>query len=181
MSRVRLHPRLTLWSSALALLALLASAMPVPAAAQWMWLDGSGRRVFSDTPPPADIPAKNILRQPAGVLPPAAPSAVAAPAATSAPAPVSAPRPVAGRDGALEEKKKQQEAAEAEKRKAEERQFAQQRAENCRRAREAKSTMDSGLRVARVNEKGEREFLDDKARGAESERLQNIIGQDCGQ
>ncbi len=39
--------------------------------------------------------------------------------------------------------------------------------------------MDSGMRVARVNDKGEREILDDNARAAEQRRLQSIIDSDC--
>ena len=34
------------------------------AMAQWQWIDGTGRKVFSDTPPPASIPDKSILRKP---------------------------------------------------------------------------------------------------------------------
>lgn len=32
--------------------------------AQWQWLDRSGRKVFSDRPPPADISEKNIIKRP---------------------------------------------------------------------------------------------------------------------
>ncbi|WP_216088085.1 DUF4124 domain-containing protein, partial [Shigella flexneri] len=43
------------------------------------WVDKDGRKVFSDRPPPVDVPAKNILKQPGGSLQPA-PRPQAAPA-----------------------------------------------------------------------------------------------------
>jgi hypothetical protein len=39
--------------------------------------------------------------------------------------------------------------------------------------------MDSGMRIARVNAKGEREILDDNQRVAEQRRLQSVIDSDC--
>jgi len=39
--------------------------------------------------------------------------------------------------------------------------------------------LDSGIRMARMNDKGEREILDDAARAAELERTQAIIQSDC--
>lgn len=164
---------------ALACLAVLAAgALPCAALAQWQWIDSSGRRVFSDKAPPPDVPERNILRQPGGR---AAPMPAAAPAEEAAP-PVatraSAPRP-SGRDASLEQKRKQLETAEAEKRKAEEAAVAQQKADNCSRARQAKAQIDSGVRIARQNDKGEREFLDDQQRAAETQRLQGLIERDC--
>jgi type IV secretory pathway VirB10-like protein len=163
---------------ALACLAVLAAgALPCAALAQWQWIDSSGRRVFSDKAPPPDVPERNILRQPGG----RAPSAAAAPAEAATASPVataSAPRP-AGRDALLEQRRKQQETAEADKRKAEEQKFAEQKAENCKRARAAKANVDSGLRMTRVNENGEREILTDAQRAAEAQRLEGIIREDC--
>jgi type IV secretory pathway VirB10-like protein len=156
----------------------LACALPVLSLAEWQWIDKDGHKVYSDQSPPADIPAKNILKQPgvknradAPAEPAAAASQVARPAA---PAPK-----VSGKDKELEEKKKKTEAAEAEKKKAEEDERAKLRADNCTRAKGAKASFDSGVRVTRTNEKGEREFLDDAARAAETKRLQGIIATDC--
>ena len=50
------------------------------------------------------------------------------------------------------------------KAKAEEQRVAAAKAENCKRAREQIRTLESGMRMARINDKGEREVLDDKAR-----------------
>ena len=82
-------------------------------------------------------------------------------------------------DKALEEKKKQNEAAEAARKKADEERAAASRAENCKRAMSAKATLESGMRMARVNDKGEREVLDDAQRAAELKRVNAIIASDC--
>lgn len=84
-----------------------------------------------------------------------------------------------GVDKELEEKKKKAAQAELAKKKAEEEQLATARAENCARAKQAKATYDSGMRIARTNEKGEREMLDEAARAAESKRIQSVIDADC--
>jgi hypothetical protein len=150
------------------------------ALAQWQWIDASGAKVFSDTPPPPSVPDKNILRKPGGRAEPKA-----ALPATDAGAAAAAPTPkVTGRDEQLEAKKKlaekqAEEAAQA-KKKAEDEKFMKARADNCERARRAKATFDSGVRVATTNAKGEREIMDDNARAAETRRIDDIIRADCG-
>jgi hypothetical protein len=158
---------------------LLGVALALPAAsfAQWQWIDKDGRKVFSDQSPPADIPAKNILKQPGS----RGHSVTAAePAAPVAPAkPVAAAPKLSGKEKELEDKKKLAEEAEAEKKKDQEEQVARERADNCKRVKSAKVTLDSGVRMARTNEKGEREFLDDAQRAAEGKRLEAAIARDC--
>nr|WP_315184506.1 DUF4124 domain-containing protein [uncultured Albidiferax sp.] len=159
------------------LLALaLGCAVSWGAAAQWQWIDNTGRKVFSDRGPPPDIPAKNILRQPGGTAKAAPVVAPAIPAAAASAA--SAPK-ISGVDKALEEKKKQAEATEAAQRKAEVDKNAAAQAENCVRAKQSKANFDSGVRIARTNDKGEREILDDAARASEMKRLQDVINADC--
>jgi hypothetical protein len=163
---------------------LLAAAciLPAVASAQWQWVDNQGRRVFSDRSPPPEVPAKNILRQPGGTPPPQAAAADATPPAAAASSPVAAAsgalKPV-GKDAQLEERRKQAEAVEAQKKKAQEEALAASRQENCKVAMRGKKTYDSGVRVAQVNEKGEREVLDDKQRAVEIKRLDTIIARDC--
>lgn len=154
----------------------LACALPLLAWSQYQWIDKDGRKVFSDRPPPADVPAGKILRTPRGQATPAAEPTVAA--ASAAKPAGSAPR-LSGKDKELEEKKKQADAAAAAKQKEEEAKFAQAQAENCQRAKQSKTTFSSGQRIARVNEKGEREFVDDKQRAEEIARLEAIIARDC--
>ncbi len=160
-------------SARTALLAL-ACLVPLAASAQWQWIDKSGRKVFSDQAPPPDIAPEKILKRPG----PRGRSVDAQPAPETAAAAVPVPK-VSGKDKVLDEKKKQMEAAEADKKKAQEEKVAAMRAENCTRARSAKATYDTGVRISRVNDKGEREILDDKQRAAELKHLEGVIARDC--
>jgi hypothetical protein len=156
------------------LLALATTLVCTGAAAQWQWVDGSGRKVFSDTPPPPSVPEKNILKRAgtAGVAPVAA-------APTATPAPAATPQ-ISGRDEQLEAKKKQAEAQEQALKKAEADKQAKARQDNCERAQRSKTTLESGVRMATTNAKGEREIMDDAARGAEVKRINEIIQSSCG-
>ncbi|MBU1359714.1 MAG: DUF4124 domain-containing protein [Gammaproteobacteria bacterium] len=159
----------------------LALALPVSASAQWQWIDKDNKKVFSDKPPPVDVPESKILKQPKNssrVLPPSATTPTPAADATATPPKVVVPKP-SGVDKELEEKTRKAEEAEKAKQAAEAQKLAQAKAENCNRARQGKATFDSGIRVARINPQGEREVLDDKARAAEQQRLQSVIDSDC--
>lgn len=136
--------------------------------AQYQWIDASGHRVYSDLPPPVGTPANKILGGAAVKVKPAPTPAV--PAAGSAVDPGAA---------ALQKKLQQ---AEAERKAAEEAQrakLADARAENCRRARDYKRTLDSGMRIAQLNKQGERVVLDDAARTQERQRAEALIGENC--
>ncbi|QJW84502.1 DUF4124 domain-containing protein [Ramlibacter terrae] len=167
----------------LTLLALACSAPLLAAAQSWVWVDETGRKVFSDTAPPPSVTANRIIRQPGqrrsvneaqAQSTPVAAATAAAPAASAA----SAPR-LTGKDAALEEKKKQAQAAEAEKKKADEAGVAQLKEENCKRARAGKNDLSSGMRVARTNAKGEPVVMDDAAKKAEIKVLDEVIARDC--
>jgi type IV secretory pathway VirB10-like protein len=157
------------------LLAVVACGLSLNAAAQWQWIDKDGRKVFSDQPPPAEIPDKSILKQPNAKALSASPPA-AAPAPAAAP---QAPR-LSGKDKELEEKKAQAEAEETAKKKAEEEQQAKVRADNCARARQSKTAYDSGRILSHTNAKGERVFMDEATRAAETRRINEVIASDCG-
>lgn len=168
------------------LLLSLLSATTCTAFAQWQWVDDNGRKVFSDRPPPAHIAPANVLKRPQaaqGNAPAAAPASSATPTA-AAPAAVGsaaapAGKPPSGIDPALEEKKAAQEAAEAAQKKAEEARQAQARKENCARARQARDSMASGRLMATTNAQGERVYLDEATRKAETARADSVIASDC--
>lgn len=154
------------------------------AIAQWQWIEKNGSKVYSDRPPPEDIPEKNILKQPGHMR--AKVPAVSAPAAEgssdTAPALAKSASNVpkaSGVDKELEEKKKQAEAAEAAQKKAEDAKVAAARTDNCARARQGKITLDSGVRIAQTNAKGERSVMDDAARASERKRMESVIASDC--
>ena len=168
-----------------------ACLMVQAAAAQWQWLDKDGRKVFSDRAPPSEVLEKNIVKRPRGVQPvaPAAdatmnPNGTLAAAADTVQSPPAAsaasgePK-LSALDKELIEKKKKAADAEAAKRRADEDRVAKARLDNCVLGKQAKASLDSGLRVARTNAKGEREILDDAARTAEVQRVQNIIDGSC--
>ncbi len=163
-----------------------ACALPLAASAQWQWVDTSGKKVFSDQPPPLDVPEKNILRRPAGaagragtaVTAPPSSGATGADTAAATPGAPPTPKP-SGVDKELEEKTRKAEEAEKAKQAAAKAKVAQTKADNCARAKQGKATFDSGIRVARVNAQGEREIMDDKARAAEAQRIQSVIDSDC--
>jgi Domain of unknown function (DUF4124) len=165
-------------------LVFTASAM-----AQYMWLDAAGRKVFSDQPPPANIPAKRILQQPgkgAAQLPVAASeesasNADAADKSKSQEAGVktaAAPK-IVTKDKDLEAAKKKIDDEAAAKKKAEQDKIDAAKADNCARAKQAKATLDSGVRLAHTNAKGERGFMDDATRMVEAKRIEGIMASDC--
>ena len=194
---MKFAPKLITRSSLYALtLGLLLSAT---AHAQWGWTDKDGRRIFSDQAPGAEIADKNVFKRPAGAKAAAVgtvtplgqdatgkiastdPKDVAkeAQAAASAPkTPASGPK-VSGKDSELEKKKKEAETAEAAKKKAEETKQAAARAENCERAKKSLATLNSGIRVATTNAKGERDIMGDTERAAEVKRTQDLVGSEC--
>jgi len=162
-------------------LCLLLLILPLLALAQtqWKWRDAQGRIQYSDRPPPAGTADKDILARPPGaqqshviqVLPvgqaPSAPAQPAAPAASTAVERLQA-----------QERDKQTRESEA-KLKAEEARNKQIRADNCKSAREQMASLRSGMRVARINDKGEREVLDDAQRNAQIQRTQEAINSNC--
>lgn len=158
----------------LLLAALCAAALPSAAQTQWKWRDAAGRIQYSDRPPPTSVPDKDVLTRPqANALPaPRPPAAASEGSAASAAA-------NRGVEPALDEKRRQAEAAEAAKRKAEEEKTARQRQENCQRARDYARTIESGIRISRVNAQGEREFMDDAQRAKELSRAREVMASDC--
>lgn len=165
--------------------ALFAFGLSQPAAAQWKWKDKSGRVQYSDLPPPPNVGDADILQRPSGSAarkpPPfAANSAQAAAAAMAASAAASGPEAGAkGVEPELEAKRRKSAEEEAAKRRAEEEKQKAAKAENCQRAKANLRALDDGMRMARVNEKGEREILDDKARAEETKRTRDVIASDC--
>ena len=158
---------------AAAVLALIA----LPAEAQWKWRDGTGHVQYSDLPPPASTPDKDILARPAQRK--AAQNATFPASAASAPAAASSPLVARTSDPELEAKRKKAESDQAAKQKVEDDKVAAAKADNCSRARSQVKTIESGVRLARTNDKGEREIMDDSARDAEMKRSRDVMAADC--
>ena len=155
------------------ILVLISCLLPALCAAQWLWIDEAGRRVYSDQPPPPGLPPARILRQP-GVAAPAlwtASSPASAPAApTPAPMPPRAARSASSTTAAVPGDEALRSLQDDN---------ARLRAAHCARVREAWLSLESGRRLARTLPNGEREVLDDAARAAERQRLQGLLSNDC--
>jgi hypothetical protein len=157
----------------LVLLAGLAAAVCLPAQAQWKWRDKTGQITVSDLPPPRGTPDADILQRPD-------PALLARPAAAAASGPASAvpaPRPPVDRE--LQARKQAAEQEQAAAKQAEDQRQAERRAQNCRNARGQLLALDSGQRMARINEKGEREMMDDKMRAESARQARDVIASDC--
>ncbi len=164
----------------LAIALLITCALPA-AHAQWSWKDRDGRRIFSDQPPPSDVPDKDILKRPnsirASTTLPASEASASTPTSSTATT-STAPR-ISGKDSELEKRKREQAAAQTALKKAEADKLSAATKDNCERAKRAKASFDSGQRLATVNAQGQREIMSDEVRASESRRLQEVMAADC--
>ena len=156
------------------LVMVLIAVLCLPASAQWKWRDSTGRTQYSDLPPPPGTPDSSILLRPA-----AAPVRASSAAAAASVASLPLLPPAKTVEPELEKKLREEKEAKAAKAKLEEQKIAAQKADSCTRARNQLLGLNEGLRVARVNSKGEREVLDDKGRADETQRVKAIIKADC--
>jgi hypothetical protein len=151
----------------------------------WKWRDASGQLHISDTAPPPGTPHKNILSSPGGAAPVGAPTLTPL---SSTPAPTQAIQAGAAAstaaESALDRKKKAADKDKADKEKADRAEVdaknAAIRKDNCARAQSSLTGLQSGQRIARVNDKGEREVLDDTGRAEEIKRTQDMVTTNCG-
>jgi type IV secretory pathway VirB10-like protein len=159
--------------------ALIGLVLAASAHAQWKWKDAKGNMQYSDRPPPSGTPDKDILQRP----PSSQARITVVPAGQEAPAAASAPQAAASAPTKAEldaaARQKQDQDREATRQKEEERRVAAQRRENCGRAQASLRDLQSGNRITRTNEAGERVFMDDVQRQAEVERARNLITSEC--
>jgi hypothetical protein len=154
---------------------LCISAMAAPSV-PWKYRDAQGRIVVSDLPPPANVPDKDILERPTV---PVRRAAVPPPAASAASAAAPAAALAQGSDPELEARRKKLADEQQAQQRVQQEKDAAQRADNCSRAKSHLAALSDGLRMARTNEKGEREILDDKGRAEEMQRARQVIASDC--
>lgn len=143
------------------------------AQAQYSWIDAKGVRHFSDRPPPPMTPPHKILKAPGRAAAPAyAGSAEPAPAADAA-APAKGAPTLAQREEAYQIRKKLLE--EQEKKDVAEAQRRRDLADHCRDAREMRAQVESGVRIAKFDDKGERSFMSDQERAAQLARVNKAL------
>jgi hypothetical protein len=160
----------------LCVLTIAAAVFSLPAAAQYKWRDKAGVVQYSDMPPPLGTPEKDVLQQPSST---SRKTTTPAAAATPTSGVTVSAAPLKGGEPELEAKLRKAEQEKAAKVKAEDDKQAALRAENCTRAKAYQRTLDDGIRITRTDAKGEREFLDDKARAEEARRTKAVISNDC--
>lgn len=141
--------------------ALLVTTAPVDAAEVYMWKDAEGNAHYTDQPPPG-VESKRIF--------------ITAPASSEGSS--AAPRKSLA-DQDLEFRKRQTERSERESKEADEASRREKLARQCAEAERQLKALESGQRIARYNDKGEREFLDDSQRDAEAERIRGQIETHC--
>lgn len=160
------------------LLALLLLSIAAPAQAQWKWRDGAGKLQFSDLPPPQGTPEKDILQRPRNqqqriVVVPYGASAASAPAA-----PVAASGPGKAELERQAREKQQEKEAQARQKDADAK-LAEQRRDNCVRAKENMKLLQDGARLTRNNDKGETVFIDERQRAEEIQRTRSLVDSEC--
>lgn len=159
--------------------ALLGSALALPAQAQWKWRDRSGQTQYSDLPPPNGTPEQDILQRPSATAAQRRAAAASAPASSASTASDLARLTPKAVEPELEAKRKKAEQDVADKKKAEAARAAAVDADNCMRAKAQLRSIESGARMARTNEKGEQEVIDDATRAAEAKHTRDVIAASC--
>jgi len=158
-------------SVAIGLLLFLA----LPASAQlYKWVDSNGKVQYSDKPPPSNIKTEK-LRDSARAA--GAPAASEGKGAAKQDAAKSGPKTVAEEEQAF--RKRQLDAAKAQKEEGEKQAAVQDRAENCKRAKAALTSLEIGGRQMRIDDKGERAFLDEQQITQETARAKQEAAAAC--
>lgn len=150
---------------ALFVLALLVALPQVASAQIYKWKDKDGTTRYSDTPPPSNVPYESLSGKK---------SIPAKPAADAAPAEA---KPAAKPETTQAEPKETPEQIQEKKRVEEENKKI--RAQNCVAAKANLQAFTQGGRISRVNEKGEREYMDDEALAKAAEQAKKEIAQNC--
>ena len=150
----------------------MAVALGIPGtvfAQAYKWRDQNGVTVYSDSPPPSNIPPGNILQAPKlkSSPPPAAPPPAAARDAGADTKPALTSRKLQTKSVAEREadyKKRQIEDQKKAKEQSEKTAQEEQRQAQCQSLAQNVATLESGQRMAKVDSKGERYFVDDTER-----------------
>ncbi len=159
-----------------------------PALAQWQWIDHSGRKIYSDVAPPTSVPEENILTDGHGRrYVPRAPKAKAVAAPTygfqetsaqteTTPSPAPQAKGKLSKEEELEraladERQRKIDAERAEQEAKRKQEDDKRMAENCKALRQNLATVNSGHRIATLNEKGERVIMDKAALDAQRAQI----------
>jgi hypothetical protein len=135
----------------------------------YKWVDTNGETHYSDRPPTGNFKSESKLRSSGVVESPAAGAAVHGATKSKSLA-----------EQEAEFRKRQIEKEEADKKSQKKLAEAAQRHQNCEAARSYLKGLETGQRVAHVDPNtGERSYLDDKQRAAETERAKKQVASWC--
>ena len=162
------------------LLALLL-ALPIVANAEiYKWKDKNGSIRYSDTPPPSNIKQESIGNKKAlkpSVAAPAVPVAAQKAPAGSDASKDSPPVPGSADEEAALKRQSNAEVEKSNKLEKEKQDLA--KAENCKAAKSNLASYEQGGRVYKMNEKGERIYLDENDFKAGKEKATQEINENC--
>ena len=158
--------------AAIAVLTVFACLVTGAQAQVYCWNTKDGKRQCGDTPPPG-VKATTIGS-------PAAPAAPPAPAGQKDAASKDAKKgPLTPAVQEQDFRKRQLEAQKGREKDEQALRDADAKKENCERAREALRILESGQRVARMDQQGERVYLDEAQIGQEAERARQAVQRSC--
>jgi type IV secretory pathway VirB10-like protein len=144
--------------------------LAIPALGEtYKWTDAEGKVHYSDQPPPANVKQSGTVKSRSPAAPTAAPEAGGAPAAT----------PKTYPEQEAEFNRRRVEAAEKEAAEKKAAETAAEKKRNCALAKAELARVQSGGRIARVNEKGEPVYLKDSEIGEETVRAKRTADAWC--
>ena len=132
----------------------------------YSWRDAEGHLHFSDSAPAGSLDVQKRRTRGTADTP-------------AVPPPGSSAKPSSLAEKNLEFRKRRTEVADAQAKADKDKADAIQREENCRNLRANLASLESGQALARVNEKGEREVIDDSRRQADMARTRQLLEQSC--
>ncbi len=156
---------------------LLSFAFCAVAQAQYVWIDDKGNKQFSDLPPPKSVPKDKILKSPGSTKASRPPAPDDKAASASQPVP-KLEKPVTTATKNEEFNKRRAEQAEKDKKAEEEKTATAEKAKYCDRARSYQQTLNSGVRVSRIDKNGEKSFISDAQREQEAADVKKALA-DC--
>lgn len=135
--------------------------------AQFAWVDAKGVRQYSDQPPPASVPKRQILKTPGDAPRDARPEAVAVDASAASAPGMPAALPLTTAEKNADYVKRRSDQAEKDRKAADDVKVAAAKAHNCELARSYARSLESGERIASLDKNGERVFMSDETRARE--------------
>lgn len=149
--------------------------LALPASAQmYKWVDSNGKVQYSDKPPPSNIKTEK-LREAAPAA--SAPAASEDKGAAKKDAAKAGPRTQAEEEQAF--RKRQLDTAKAQQAEDKKQAEARQKEENCTRARAALTNLEMGGRQVRIDDKGERVFLEEDQIARETAKARQDVATAC--